>query len=308
MKYALGVMQLGTDDALFSRAFVKQYATLAEEAGFDGLFFTEHPIPDDTWLSTGGHHAFDPFAALSFVAACTERIRLITNLTVLPYRNPFMLAKSVATLDRLSDGRLTLGVGVGYLQGEYSALGVSHEERNVLFDEVLDVARKAWTGTSVAHHGTHFAASGNTARPTPVQQPVPVWVGGNSALSLRRVATSADGWIPLHNPASLGNRRRSPSLEDLDDLATYLARLGALREEAGRGDAPLDVMWQHFGGIVTPGDRPRLAEDLHRQHELGVTWNAVTCTEHTPKGALAFIESFAEIVSTVNRSAVRRAR
>jgi probable F420-dependent oxidoreductase len=296
MKYALGVMQLGTDEALFSPSFVQRYATTAEEAGFDGIFFTEHPIPDDTWLATGGHDALDPFVALSFVAAVTERVRLITNLTVLPYRNPFMLAKSVATLDRLSDGRLTLGVGVGYLQGEYAAIGVNHDERNELFDEVLEVARKAWTGASVAHAGKHFVAAGNTARPAPVQQPVPVWVGGNSALSLRRVATSADGWIPLPNPASLGNRRRSPSLEGLDDLEIYLGRLHTLRAEAGRGDTPLDVMWQHTLGIVERGEQGRLLEDLHRQREMGITWNAVTCTERSPTAAMAFIESFGDKV------------
>ncbi|MGD9795312.1 MAG: LLM class F420-dependent oxidoreductase [Acidimicrobiia bacterium] len=294
MKYALGVMQLGSDEALFTRSFVRQYAKAAEDAGFDGIFFTEHPIPDDRWLATGGHDALDPFVALSFVAAATERVRLITNLTVLPYRNPFLLAKSVATLDLLSDGRVTLGVGVGYLQGEYDALGVDHGERNELFDEVLEVARKAWTGKSVQHNGKHFTAKGNTARPTPIQAHIPVWVGGNSTLSLRRVATTADGWIPLHNPASLGNRRRSPSLEGLDDLEAYLGRLKTLRAEAGRADAPLDVMWHDMFGIVSDGEKAKLRDDLHRQAELGITWNSVTCTEHDPTSILAFIDSFGD--------------
>src|SRR5215204_4015316 len=85
-----------------------------ERAGFDGLGFTDHPAPSRKWLATGGHPSYDPFAALAFCAAVTSRIRLMTYLAVLPYRNPMLMAKSVATVDRLSGGRLTLVVGSGY--------------------------------------------------------------------------------------------------------------------------------------------------------------------------------------------------
>ncbi len=99
-------------------------ARAAEDAGFWGVAFTEHPAPPEAWRATGGHDALDPFVALTWAAAVTTRLRLLTNLTVLPYRNPFLLAKTSATLDRLSGGRLVLGAGVGYLEGEYEALGV----------------------------------------------------------------------------------------------------------------------------------------------------------------------------------------
>ena len=100
---------------------------------------TEHPIPGANWLAHGGHQTLDPFVGLAFAAAVTERIRLLTHLSVVPYRNPFLLAKSAATLDRCSKGRFILGIGTGYHKTEFFALGVDFDERNALFDEALEV-------------------------------------------------------------------------------------------------------------------------------------------------------------------------
>ncbi|MYB04022.1 MAG: TIGR03619 family F420-dependent LLM class oxidoreductase, partial [Acidimicrobiaceae bacterium] len=124
-----------------TRRGVVEFARAAEEAGFDGIGFTDHPAPTHRWMSAGGHDALDPFAALAFCAAVTEQILLIPNVVVLPYRNPLLVAKSVATIDALSDGRFVLAVGTGYLKGEYRALGVDFDERNALFDEAIEVMR-----------------------------------------------------------------------------------------------------------------------------------------------------------------------
>ena len=105
---------------------VVRLARAAEAAGFDGYGFTDHPAPTQAWLEAGGHDALDPFVALGVVAAVTSTIRLIPNIVVLPYRNPFVVAKAAAPLDSLSGGRFTLATGVGYLEGEYAALGVCH--------------------------------------------------------------------------------------------------------------------------------------------------------------------------------------
>src|ERR1700722_14907969 len=121
----------------------------AEDAGFAAVSLTEHPIPHDDWLATGGHDALDPFVGLSFAAAATSRVRLLTNLTPLPYRNPALLAKTVATLDRLSGGRVILGVGTGYLEKEFAALGVDFGEGNALFGASPHVLRTIWTGRGV---------------------------------------------------------------------------------------------------------------------------------------------------------------
>ena len=145
-----------------------RFATAAETAGFSGIGFTDHPAPTDRWLQAGGHDALDPFAALAFVAAVTDTIRLIPNVVVLPYRNPFLVAKSVATIAALSDSRFTLAVGTGYLKGEYKALGVDFDERNRIFDEAIDVLRGVWNETDFSFEGSNFLAHGQTANPRPV--------------------------------------------------------------------------------------------------------------------------------------------
>ena len=126
---------------LVSGAGIATVAAAAEAAGFHGFGFTDHPAPSQRWLEAGGHDALDPFVALGFAAARTTTLRLIPNIVVLPYRNPFVVAKSGATLDLLSDGRFTLAVGVGYLKREFAALGVNYDERAELFEEALEVIR-----------------------------------------------------------------------------------------------------------------------------------------------------------------------
>ena len=105
-------------------------AAAAEAAGFHGFGFTDHPAPSQRWLESGGHDAVDPFVAMGYAAARTTTLRLIPNIVVLPYRNPFHVAKSAATIDVLSGGRFTLSVATGYLRSEYRALGVDFERRN----------------------------------------------------------------------------------------------------------------------------------------------------------------------------------
>src|SRR6058998_967926 len=158
MHFSIG---LPTDHVSHASEFVTGEAVMAcaraaEAAGFDACFVTDHPAPDIKWLETGGHHALDPFVALSFAAAATTRLRVQTHILVLPYRNPFLTAKSVLSLDVLSGGRLTLGVAAGYLRSEFNALGVDYDERNDLFDEALDVLRLALADDSVAYVGRHF--------------------------------------------------------------------------------------------------------------------------------------------------------
>ena len=148
-------------------------ARAAEAAGFHGFGCTDHPAPSQRWLEGGGHDALDPFVAMGFAASATERIRLIPNIVVLPYRNPFVVAKAGATLDLLSGGRFTLAVGAGYLKGEFAALGVDHAERNELFDEALAVLKAIWTGDDVSFEGRHFNARGITSHPRPMPGPAP---------------------------------------------------------------------------------------------------------------------------------------
>jgi alkanesulfonate monooxygenase SsuD/methylene tetrahydromethanopterin reductase-like flavin-dependent oxidoreductase (luciferase family) len=128
-------LQLPTDrvvsgDEFVSGPAVAEMAREIEAAGFDACFVTEHPFPPRRWLESGGHHALEPYVALSFAAAATTTLRLQTNIAVLPYRSPWLTAKAAASLDVLSGGRLILGVAAGYLRGEFEALGADFDGRN----------------------------------------------------------------------------------------------------------------------------------------------------------------------------------
>src|SRR3954447_22463410 len=173
MQVSLGLPthRVDTGAELVSGDAIATIARAAEDAGFAAVFVTDHPAPPAAWLHRGGHHALDPLVALSFAAAATTGLRLQTNLFVPAYRHPLLSAKAVATLDVLSGGRVVLGVGAGYLEGEFAALGADSERRNDVLDDALVTMKTAWTGASVA---------GIVSRPAPVQQPhPPIWVGGN---------------------------------------------------------------------------------------------------------------------------------
>src|SRR5919112_1332149 len=190
MRISLGLETSRADqaDEFVTGGAVAEMAQAAEAAGFDAVFVTDHPFPDDEWLASGGHHALDPLVALSYAAAATSTIGLHTNLYVAAYRNPFLSAKGIATLDRLSGGRVILGIGAGYLEPEFDALGVAFDERNDLTDEAIVMMKRAWSESGVVAKGAHFDASaGHTRLPRPVQQPhPPIWIGGNSKRAIRR--------------------------------------------------------------------------------------------------------------------------
>ena len=164
---------------------------------------------------------------------------LIPNIVVLPYRNPFIVAKSAATIDVLSGGRFVLSVATGYLRSEYRALGVDFERRNELFDEALEAMRGVWTTDQYSFEGSGYTAKEISVNPKPGH--VPIWIGGNSALTRRRVAQYGDGWNPFPAPAWLAKTSRTIPLEGLDDLAPMLDHLRKHTEEAGRDPASIDV-------------------------------------------------------------------
>jgi probable F420-dependent oxidoreductase len=288
---------------LVTKQAIVRFASRAEELGFDGMGFTDHPAPSHKWLQAGGHDAVDPFVAFGLVAAVTERLRLVPNILVLPYRNPFLVAKAAATLDALSDGRFVLAVATGYQRGEYRALGVDFDERNDLFDEALDVLRGVWADDDFAYEGRHFTATGQTANPKPAH--VPVWIGGNSALSRRRVARSADGWNPFQAPAVLARTAKTPVLETIDDFAAMLDHLWACVDEAGRDRAEIDICIQALGA-APPGedgfDAQQHLDTLGELAELGTTWTSTSVPGDSLDHALESLEQYAEGIIAPPRS------
>jgi probable F420-dependent oxidoreductase len=288
------------DPGLVSGAGIASVAQAAEAAGFSGFGFTDHPAPSRRWLDGGGHDAVDPFVALGFAAAHTTNLRLVPNIVVLPYRNPFLVAKAGATLDRLSNGRFTLAVGAGYLRSEFAALGVAYEERNSLFDEALEVIHLAWTSDEVTFDGRHFSARSVAARPRPVAEPrPPIWIGGNSSAARQRVADHAEGWCPFPAPAVLARTARTVAMDSVDVLAPAVDDLRRRLEAGGRSPEDVDVCFSTAAGGDPGGADFRADEHLADLEELaraGVTWVQVRLPGDSVEHAVGTVQRYGDEV------------
>jgi len=254
---------IGTDTDMLDVGSIADLARGAEAAGWHGFSITEHPAPGAKWLALGGHQSLDPFVVLGHAAAVTERIRLLTYLSVVPYRNPLMLAKAAATVDVLSKGRFILGVGTGYLKGEFRAVGADFDERNTVFDEALEVLPMHWSGEPFDYEGTHFSARGIQARPAAVQQPIPIWIGGNARITRRRVADKAQGWMPLPGSGEMMKTTRTPSVGSNEGLAS---KISEVKEMAGPRASELSFVFPY----LDDGLKQDPTKDVERhRHALG---------------------------------------
>ncbi|MET9382212.1 LLM class F420-dependent oxidoreductase [Streptomyces sp. NPDC002928] len=289
----------GPDADALAAGPLHEIAAAAERAGFDGFSLSEHPAPGARWLASGGHQTLDPLVALAYAAAATQRLRLVTNLAVAPYRNPMLLAKAAATLDVLSGGRFTLGLGAGYQKSEFHALGVELDERNALFDEALEVLPLHWSGEPFSYRGRHFDAREVIARPRPVQRPIPIWIGGNSRLARRRAAERAQGWLTMSGPPQLAATARTPALGSLAELAAQISEMRAAAETAGRPE-PLDVVYSYPDRSIAD---PAADADRHRAafaeiEKAGVTWVVVSSGTREPSATQEFLTAFGETYLT----------
>lgn len=280
----------GADGDLLDAGPVGTVAAAVEAAGWHGFSFTEHPAPSAKWLEHGGHQTLDPFVALGHASAVTSRIRLLTYLAVVPYRNPLMLAKSAATLDQVSNGRFTLGVGTGYLKSEFFAVGADFSTRNARFDEALDVLPLAWSGEAFSYTGSDFEAREVVCRPAAVQQPIPIWIGGNATITMRRVAERAQGWMPMTTTPEVAATARTPHV-GFDDLADRIATVHTI---AGTRASGLDVLVAYYD--LDPTD-PTVDAERHREAfdqlaEIGVTWIAVHGETVSTTATLEYIDAF----------------
>ena len=269
----------------------------AEATGYHAVFVTDHPFPTHKYVTHGGHHSLDPFVALSFAAAATTTLRVQTNLLILAYRNPFVTAHAIATLDSLSNGRAMIGVGAGYLEPEFSALGAPFATRGARTNEVLRAMIAAWSGDPVTMAGSDFSAVDNVLQPLPVQRPhPPLLIGGNSTAAIRRAVDYAQGWLPMPSPASAAKRLGTPGIETLAQLGERIAIARRLSEEAGRTD-PLEI-WFTPWALSGFGDQrwdPRpLRDELAALAELGVSGVTVILPGTTVDEFTASLDRFAE--------------
>ena len=250
---------------------VADVGAAVERAGFHAGLVTDHPCPTGRWLDTGGHYAQGPFVMLALLAAKTTKLRLQTGILVLPYRNPFGVARDVATLDHFSNGRVALSVGAGYLKGEYRAMGVDFEARNELMDEYLRALRASLTGEEFTFEGTGYVAYGNRIIPGPVQKRLPIYGGGNAKRAIRRVVDLCDGWNPFLVGGGVNSTTtRTADLTGPEDLAASIAYMREYADQVGRADLPEVVL----GGVNLPGEvlsYQQIVDRIGVYAELGVS-------------------------------------
>jgi probable F420-dependent oxidoreductase len=297
------LVQHGYDPEFLSRNALKSFVQTAERSGFDGVGFTDHPAPTEKWLRSGGHDALEPFIAFAFCAGVTERLRFIPNIVVLPYRHPLLVAKIVATLDLVSDGRFTLAVATGYLRGEYKALGIDFEQRNALFDQAIEVMRGVWAADGFSYQGIGIDAKELAVNPKPKPLP-PLWIGGNSRMSRRRVARVGSGWTPFPAPRAMSQTTKTPPLETVEDLSRMLDELWQFLDEEGRDRSEIDVSFGTSAGGSLGG--PAFDPDTHREGleeltGLGVTWGHVGVPHDSVAHALEALEQYGETVIAPSR-------
>jgi probable F420-dependent oxidoreductase len=240
-----------------------QVTQACEAAGFDYVAVCDHIAVPPAQAESMSTSWWDTIATLSYLAAVTERVRLLSHVYVLPYRHPLVVAKAWATLDALSGGRAILGVGAGHVEGEFAALDLPFAERGRLLDEAIDAVRSALADERPSHHGQRWQFDGVAQRPRPVRGTVPIWVGGSSKPAMRRAAERGDGWLPQGPPA--------------DGMA-----------------AGIDYIRSHRA--ATRGDEPIVLGALSGPLFVGVpTWDTPRCVRGPAEKIAGYLRTYADL-------------
>lgn len=264
---------------------LRSLAQRAEDLGFDSVWVSDHIVlpkevssfypysADGVATFTADQPYYEPISTLNFLAGCTHRLRLGTHVLILPYRNPVLTAKMLATLDVLSGGRVILGAGVGWMEEEFRALGLSSfEQRGAVTNEYIRLFKELWTSEEPEFHGEFYDVAGAGFLPKPVQQPhPPIWIGGHTGPALRRAAELGDGWMPIG--------LRPPAVLEPEELAAKISRLRTLTRRAGRPENAVtlcfstDVVFDRSAGPsrrMMTGIPEQIAADLRQYQDLGV--------------------------------------
>ena len=298
LQYPLG--NSGSDPRFAQPENIARVVQAAERSGFTAVAMTDHPAPSRKWLESGGHASFDPLTALAFCAAVTSHIRLMTYLLVLPYRNPLLAARQIATADRLSNGRVDVVAGPGYLRSEFSALGVEYGQRGHMFDEALDILNRVFAEPEFRYEGGGFTARGVAIEPGPVQLPhPPIWIGGNGRRARRRAAIIGNGWSPVQMEASVVRTTGTVPLDNDEALRSALDDLATLLDEAGRSreDVMVQLQSAQSSDIAAPA-RDRLLEHIDELAKIGIDQLVMKAPDDDVDRCVDAIEAFgAEVVS-----------
>lgn len=291
MKFGLIFVNTGMGS---TPAGARQLAQNAEAAGFESLWTVEHVVVpsgyeskypyDKSGKMAGGLEEFDlpdPLIWLTYAGAVTVRIKLGTGILILPQRNPLVLAKELATLDRLSGGRVELGIGIGWLREEFDALGVPWEHRGARTDEYVAAMRRLWEAPEVEFHGRFVDFAPVTCSPRPISGRIPIVVGGDTDAAIARAVRLADGWYPGES--------------DPDRLRPLVDRFRAACDAADRDPAEIRL---HVN-LAPAADAAATHERIGRLAELGVSRVMVPAFVFAGPGGLDRMERFAaDVVPT----------
>lgn len=276
---------LPTRGPLANRRDLSAILATAERSGFASTMVADHIIlptriesaypytVSGNFVSDG--ECFEQLALMSFVAGRTETLRVVSSVMIAPHRNPVFNAKALATIDVLSGGRLTVGIGVGWMEEEFRALrAADFKHRGAVTDEYVDIFRKLWTGQPVTHSGQFYSFDEVLCQPKPIQNPgPPIWIGGHSNAALRRVARLGDGWHPV------GATAASPLPPE--EMRQKLDQIADLMAAEGRDFSRLQVSYKapiYDAGVPPKGEERRLftggvdatLEDIATFQALGV--------------------------------------
>lgn len=252
-------------------------AVLAEELGYADVWVSDHLVVPTGASYPPSAYVYEPLASLAWVAAVTRRIGLGTTVLVLPMRNPLMVAKSVATIDAMSGGRMILGTAAGWLEAEFDALGVPFAERGPRTDEAIAMLRRMWTDDHITAdyevHGSRFSSM--RAQPQPVGH-LPIWIGGHAEVALRRAVTVGDGWHGAF-----------VSPEDAEPLVRRLRR--------DRPEPEFRISMRTSWDPLED-DTDLILGELDHHREIGVDHFVPEPRQRTVEGYLASMERMAELL------------
>lgn len=276
MKFALGMPALILYPPIMSPwepaatgADIRRIARAADALGFDWLTVSEHILMPQEMADVMGRRFPEALSAVAFLAGATERVKLLPYVLVLPYRNPVVLAKQIATLDFVSGGRFILGTGSGHLQREFEVLNVPFKERGALTDEYLLAMKELWTSAAPSFHGHYVHFDNICFEPKPVQQPhPPILIGGNSRPAMRRAARFGDGWLPWlvtreQLPGCLSYLRDQPGLRDRPGPFEVVMPLATFQIE--------DYSHRVAGATLQPQQREEIIEEVGLLGQAGAT-------------------------------------
>ncbi len=263
---------------------VARIARAAEALGYDHLTCSEHvAVPEEAVAARGGRY-WDPLATFGYLAAHTERIRLATDVLVLGYHHPLDIAKRYGTLDRISGGRLVLGLGVGSLQEEFELLGVPFDDRGLRADDHLRALRASMSQPMPSYDGSHYRFSGMVVDPCALQEHVPFWIGGRTARSLRRAVELGDGWCPFGLRA--------------DDVERTVAAARATSAWAER-EQPLEIVLQNQRPMDPLGEPAAAGDTARALRQAGATMLSLRLVHHSVEHYIEQLGAMVQVVAAL---------